>query len=214
MPELLQEAIGIHNLPVTVLLGIMLVYWLLVILGAADADLDAPDLDSEASHGSDNAGLWHSFHRLLHLGEVPLMIVLSVLALFMWIFSVTANYIFNGAPGDRSATIALLYLVPNFFVSLLLTRIVLSPLSGLIRKMQTTETEGEEIIGREAVVISTEVTDQYGQIEISTKGAPLTVNARVAEGRPSIRKGLEVLVFEAGPDDAYYYIRPLQPNSD
>ena len=38
---------------------------------------------------------------------------------------------------------------------------------------------------------------------------PVTVNARVAPGRPSISKGTAVLVYEAGPEAVFYFVRPL-----
>src|SRR6187401_1074695 len=50
MPELLKEAIGLHNLPVTVLLGIMIVYWVLVMIGATDVDMDGPDVHVDGGH--------------------------------------------------------------------------------------------------------------------------------------------------------------------
>ncbi len=248
MPELLKEAFGLHNLPVTVLLGIMIVYWVLVMIGATDVDMDGPDVHVDGGHidashggsdipdghgGSDGgmpfgghtdghghgahsqghgpspSGFWQTCGRLLHLGEVPLMIVLSVLSLFMWAFSITTNYLFNGTPGNRDAFIALLLLVPNLIAGLLFTRVALSPLSKLIRRMQSTESEVEAVLGREATVVSSEVTETFGQIEIAARGMPVTVNARVAPGRPSISKGTAVLVYEAGPEAVFYFVRPL-----
>jgi len=242
MPEIITEAFGLHNLPVTVLLGVMVIYWIMVLIGVADGDMDGADAGGhvdagghlEAGHGADLAdghtmeshggitvgghldghaahqsgGFWQSCGRLLHLGEIPLMIVLSVLSLFMWFFSISANVLFNGEPGSRSAGMALLLLVPNLLVSLLLTRVVLSPLRGVIRRMQTTESEVERVVGREGTVCTGEVTDAFGQIEIPAKGAPVVVNARVAPGRPAIPKGTRVLVYDAAPDALYYLVRP------
>lgn len=242
MPELFKEAIGLHNLPVTVLLGVMIVYWILVMIGATDVDMDGPDVHVEGGHGGADigdghgggdrgmpfgghvdghgghaptqSGFWQTCGRLLHLGEVPLMIVLSVLSLFMWAFSITANYLFNGTPGNRDAFIALLLLVPNLIAGLLFTRVALSPLSKLIRRMQTTESEVETVLGREAIVVSSQVTESFGQIEIAARGMPVTVNARVAAGRPSIPKGTAVLVYEAGPEAVFYFVRPLNPPAE
>ena len=247
MPEIIREAFSLHNLPVTVLLSVMVVYWVLVIIGAADLDMDGADADitgdldaghsadladahsggdagipmgghldghAPAAQGPGHSGFWQTCGRLLHLGEVPLMIVLSVLSLFMWVFSVTANYLFNGTPGNRDAAIALLLLVPNLIAGLLFTRVALSPLGKIIRRMQTTESEVETVIGREGTVISSGVTETFGQIEIAAKGTPLTVNARVAPGGPSLPKGTEVLVYAAGPDHIFYLVRPLHSIDD
>jgi Protein of unknown function (DUF1449) len=162
-------------------------------------------------HGS--SGFWQNCGRLLHLGEIPLMIVLSVLSLFMWFFSISANVLFNGEPGHRSSAMALVLLVPNLIVSLLLTRVILSPLRGVIRRMQSTESEVERVIGREGVVCTGELSDSFGQIEIAAKGVPLVVNARLVPGRPPIPKGTRVLVFESGPGDLYYLVSPAGPDA-
>ena len=249
MPEIFKEAIGLHNLPVTVLLVVMIVYWLMVVIGVVDGDMDGADagadagldvdagadagvhadtghagdfgdvhssqggitvgghLEGHASHGQ-NGGFWQSCGRLLHLGEIPLMIVLSVLSLFMWFFSVTANVLWNGAPGDRSPTVALLLLLPNLLLSLLLTRMVLSPLRSVIKKMQSSESEVEQVLGREGIVCTSELSDSFGQIEIPAKGVPVVVNARLAPGSSPVPRGTPVIVYAAAPDAVYYLVRP------
>lgn len=219
MPEILREALSIHNLPVTIFLGVILVYWLFVMVGVLEADMDgmdihtgdihAGDLDHDVHVGASEGGFWVGCGRFLHLGEVPLMIMMSFLALFMWVISVLSNYHFNGVPGDRSSALALLFLVPNFLVSLLLTRVAVSPLRKVFAAMHKTETEAEKIIGREGRVISAQVDERYGQVEIITSSAPLLVNARTPSGSPPIPKGTPVIVFAAAEDHSHHLVKPL-----
>lgn len=223
MPEILREAIAIHNLPVTVFLGVILLYWLFVMVGFLEADMDGMDLHAGDVHagdlhhdvhvGASEGGFWVGCGRFLHLGEVPLMIMMSFLALFMWVISVLANYYLNGSPGDRSPGLALVLLVPNFLVSLLLTRVAVSPLRKVFAAMHKTETEAEKVIGREGRVISAQVDDRYGQVEIITKSAPLLVNARTAPHGSPIAKGTQVIVFSAAEDHSFYLVKPLSETS-
>ena len=84
------------NLPFTVLLGLIVLYWLLVALGALDvhlfSDVDGDlhhDMHHEADH--DLAG----FTKVLHfvgIGDVPVMVIVSVLGLAMWLCSMLANF--------------------------------------------------------------------------------------------------------------------------
>ena len=214
MNELFQEAFSIHNLPVTVLLGLVLGYWLLVVIGFIDADDSGIDINGDGhadfgDHHSAEGGFWLSAGKFLHLGVVPFMIVVSVLALLMFLFSVLANYYFNGQPGDRSATIALLWLIPNFLVSVIITRIVITPVKKLFASFQDRIEAETKVIGKEGIVTSMQVDRTYGQVEITTDGAPLLLNARVSEGHDAIPKGTSVIVFDISEDHSHYLIRPL-----
>lgn len=210
MTELVSEAIALHNLPATLLLGLIVGYWLLVLLGVADSDTEPMDLDGDGIpdvSGSPN-GLWPTCGRFLYLGQVPLMIVVSFLAVSMWMISMISNYYFNGLPGHRSAGVAVLLLIPNVLVSLVLTRIAAAPFRKLFSAMDKASTEGETVIDREAIVTSAQVDDRYGQVAIVTGAAPLLVNARTAPGDPVLIKGTTVRITSAGADHAFYFVEP------
>lgn len=227
MNEVFQEAISLPNLPATVLLGLVLGYWLLVMVGALDSDMDTPDIgghgdvhvdadvhagaDAHAEiHGEGTLGaLFLRAGRFLHLGQVPFMVVLSILAIFVWFFSVTGNYYLNGTPGHRSHAFALLLLIPNVIVSSLLTRLAVSPFRRLFEAMQRTETESESVVGREGRVVSNHVDASYGQVEVQTNAAPLLINARTGSDQEPLPKGTAVLVFDYAEAKAVYLVRPV-----
>ena len=198
MTELLHEAFSIHNLPVTVLLGLVLCYWLLVVIGFVDADDSGVDFngDGHADFGDHSAegGFWLAAGKFLHLGYVPFMIVASVLALLMFPFSVLGNYYLNPT---RNATIALLLLVPNFLGSALLTRIIVTPIKKLFESFQDRIEADTKIIGKEGVVVSMQVDSTYGQVEVPTNGAPMLLNVRVSSGHTTIPKGTPVIIFDS-----------------
>ncbi len=219
MTELLHESLSLHNLPATVLLGLVLCYWLLVLIGLLDSDMDGVDINGDgipdfADHHSDHfhshqAGFWLSCGRFLHLGTVPLMIVLSVLSLSVWVISVLSNYYFNGEPDTRSSALALAYLVPNLIVSMLITRIVVTPLKKLFAVFQARENSEPRIIGREGIVVSVQIDDRYGQVEVATDGAPLILHARTGIDQPPIPRGTPVVIYETTADHTFHLVRPL-----
>jgi hypothetical protein len=216
MTELLHEAFSIHNLPVTVLLGLVLCYWLLVVVGVMDADEGGVDFngDGHADFGDHSAegGFWLIAGKFLHLGYVPLMIVASVLALLMFTCSILGNYYLNPT---RNATIALLLLVPNFLGSALLTRIIVTPIKKLFENLQDQTASEATVIGKVGVVVSMQVDSTYGQVEVPTGGAPLLLNARVSPGHHALLRGASVIIFDASEDQSHYLVRALEtPNAE
>lgn len=215
-----------HNLPVTVLLGIILLYWLMVLVGALDSDMDTVDIhadtdvhldadahvDGHADVHSDNVlgGLFMRAGRFLRLGQVPLMLVMSILAIFMWPISMLGNYYLNGTADHRSTGFALLMLLPNFIVSALATRMVTAPIAAALKKLSIETDANLPIVGRHGRVQSFQVDQTYGQIEIPTDGAPLLVNARTLDGAAPLPKGTRVIVLEA-TEGHHYLIRALRP---
>ena len=214
-----------HNLPVTVLLGIILLYWLMVLVGAMDSDMDTVDIHADADahfeahvdgHSdvhSDNVlgGLFVRAGRFLRLGQVPLMLVMSILALFMWPISMLGNYYLNGTADHRSTGLALLLLIPNFIISALATRLVTTPIAAGLKKLSLEADANLPIVGRHGRVQSFQVDHTYGQIEIPTDGAPLLVNVRTLDGADPLPKGTHVVVLEA-TEGHHYLIRALRPD--
>ncbi len=214
MSELINEAFSLHNLPASILLATVLIYWLLVILGLADADdvggVDAGvdgGLDSDAGHHGGEGGLLSSAGRFFHLGVIPFMIVLSVMSLFLWGISILANYYLNGEPGARSHLVAIGLLVPNLLVSAVATRLLLAPAKNYFTGLQDKAQAEAIIVGRQGVVISAQVDAHYGQVEIRTQSAPLLLNARTSGETPPIPKGAMVTFIEPAPDHAWYIVR-------
>lgn len=204
------------------LLGLVLGYWLLVIVGVIDAELDGDgDFGGEISdghghghaHGSGGAGMSDGGGRvgrsgLFNFSDVPLTIAGSFVAIFMWLFSVWGNYYFNGSPGNRSLPVAIVLLFPNGLLSLMCARVAVIPFQKLFRAMRNASTESEAIVGREAKVASVSVDERYGQVEVSTNSVPLLVNARTEAGAEALPRGTRVVITAAAEDGSYYFVRP------
>ncbi len=215
MPSIVSESFSLHNLPVTLVFCGVLLYWLLVILGlAGDDDAAGGDADVDAADSGDSGGsggMWVAAGRYFGFGQVPLMVLVSFLAVFMWTFSVLANYYFNGEPGARSAGTALLLLVPNLVVSLVLTRIATLPFVKFFAAMNDSTSEAEAVAGRLGRVVSAQVDERYGQVEIRGSGAPVLVNARTPAGAVPIARGT-IVRLHPGPDAATFHL--VEPAPD
>lgn len=217
MIALFLEAIAPCNLPFTALLGMVIGYWLLVSLGALDFDLDIIDFDlGEVGDAGDlgdtpagpinTGGAWLTIGNFIGFGRVPLVVWGTFFVLFLWAGAMLLNHYFNPI---KSMLMAGLLLMPNLIGSLIFTRIAVWPLGKVFAAMAEAQAEVEKVVGRDAVVVSVEVDETYGQIEISNAGAPVRVNARVKPGDAPISRGTGIRIEEAGPDSLYYYVKRL-----
>lgn len=211
MLELFQAAISPHQVLLTLLLALVVCYWLLVILGAMDFDTDIPDadldLDSDghhAHHGMSTGGVWLTAGRFLGFSQVPLVVWGSFMVLFLWFGSLVLNQVWNPSHSTLQAFILLL---PNLIISLVITKLVTIPVAKLFKAMADADTEAEEVIGRTGVVCSMEADETYGQLEITANGAPLLINVRTEDG--TLVKGTQAKITAAGPDNAFYFIESL-----
>ena len=213
MFELFQVSISPNQILLTLLLGLVVCYWLLVILGALDFDTDIPDdfgdVDSDAHHGHgvNTGGVWLTAGRLFGFSQVPIIVWLSFMILFMWFVSLVLNQKWNA---EADTLRALLLVLPNFAISAIATKLVTLPIAKLFKAMTDADTEAEEVIGRTGTVCSMEADERYGQLEIAGNGAPLLINVRTQPGAPALPKGTQAQVTTAGPDNAFYFIESLK----
>lgn len=209
MFELFQAAISPHQVLLTLLLALVVCYWLLVILGALDFETDLPDDlgdgDGEVHHGHgvNTGGAWLTAGRFFGFSQVPIVVWLSFMILFMWFHSLVLNQMWN--PADSTLQ-ALVLLLPNLVASLVVTKLVTIPVAKLFKAMADADTEAEEVIGRTGTVCSMEADESYGQLEITANGAPLLINVRTQPGAAALQKGQQAKVTAAGPDNAFYFI--------
>jgi hypothetical protein len=198
MREVLAEAISLVNLPFTVLLGLFMLYWLLVSLGALDdseSDLDG-DLDGDAD-GDFAGGVLH----FINLGEAPLMVALSIFSLCLWACSMIANHYFT----DHKLPLALAFLLPNLILSAVVTRYVTLPLRPVFRLMRAHEAEPKSLVGEVGRIVTSSATESFGQAEIERNGAPLLVMVRTESG-VTLPRGTKVVIFGEDTERDLYHV--------
>lgn len=227
MGEIIHEALLIYNLPITLLLGLSVCYWLSVCFGLLDvgsfdadldvhADLDAgidthmdaghTDVDAHA-HGEVGGGAMMALARFVNIHEVPLMVVLSIQFVFMWMIGLISNHYLN--PGE-SVLIGGGMLVGNLLVSAVLTRLVTAPLKPLMRGLKKEWDDAGPIIGNTGTVKTAEVSESFGQVEVVRQGAPTLCNARVPEGAEPIRRGETALVIDYNTETQTCIVKRLE----
>jgi len=216
MSELLDVALMPANLVFTVLLGLVLLYWIMVILGAldfdfldidfdTDGDVDV-DMDADADMDIQGGGVLRSVLEFFYVGEIPVMVLVSVFALCLWVISVLANYYINP---KGSLLLSLPILAGNLIVSCMLVKIMAVPLRKLFKSLEADPNATRNVMGRICKIVTTEVTNgRIGQGEIQSKGAPVLLNV-MAESDHVFHKDDEALIVGQNKETGVYIIAPV-----
>ena len=207
MIQFFHESVNYVNLPVTTLMIMTLLYWVMVMVGvfgfdSFDFDFDAsPDVDIDAGFGIDastgldaapattlgggssatgNDGFLRAVFEFFYLGEVPIVIIGTFFMLFFWISTFVSNHFFNM---DQSFLRSMLWLSPNLLISLVCTRISMIPFAMLFRKPPPENIRREEMYGLVGLITTSEVTETFGQMEIKLENEPeMRINVRTNPG--------------------------------
>jgi hypothetical protein len=209
--ELWEQAILSYNLPLTVLLGLMVLFWIFTMLGAVG--MDALDFDFDADVDGNIGDVPAAMLRVVNAGLIPVTVVLSILALLMWVAMMVLNFYFN--PG-QSWLLALGYLFASFISAVAGTKILTQPLVPLMKRLKASETVAP-VIGQIGVVKSIEMDSTYGQVEVQRLGgAPAIINAKLGEDSSPITRGTQVAILSMDEKSGVYLARaiPSTPQID
>ncbi|MCM8856517.1 MAG: hypothetical protein LC541_13900 [Candidatus Thiodiazotropha sp.] len=183
----------------TVILGIMLVFWLFAIVGMLDIDLIPTDVDEGLFEPDVNfEGDIPGFVGLLHtlgLTGVPFTLVISIIALIGFTLSyVISTYLLIplGSTLIRYAA-GTLVLVGGLAVAIPITAKLIKPMKPLFVKHFAPS--NKDFIGYICTVSSSKVNTTFGIGIVETGGSPLQINIR-ADEQQAFKKGMAVRIAD------------------
>lgn len=206
MEQFILNCLAWPSFPATVLLGLVCLYWLLMMLGAVDLDfLDIDvdlDMDMDVDVGGNPSILQFGFlpFKWLNIGSVPTMLWISVFSLFAWMVSRLWN-----SPLPHSSfewTTDIIAITRDFGIAALFTKAATQPLRGKFDPVEPNKSE--DLVGKLCTVTTSEVTEVFGEADLATDGAPLKLKVR--NSREEISKGDTVLIVDFQPDDNLYFV--------
>ncbi len=209
MSEFIDAILSPINFAFTVLLGCFLFYWAIVMIGAVDMDAFDVDLDidTDVDGGAGSGGLPDTMlgvFKFLNVGEVPLMILLSVFVLMMWALGVLSHMLI----GVWSVGVQLLALIPMTIVALLLTKVLTQPVRRIFARLDQDASAGSvAVLGQRCHVISVTADHRHGQAQIETGAAPIKINVKTPADGVILRRGDEAVVVTDRDDKGVYIIR-------
>ena len=213
--ELFQQALSPVNLPFTILLALVLLYWATVFIGVldldfldfevdahADVDVDADvHVDADADGGGGfSAGWLAGVLSFFHIGAVPFMVFFSMLALSLWAFSILGNHFF----GEKYAGFAALFLIPNIALSLLAAKLLTWPFKGSYQRMNRQGIAKRDLVGKMCKVTTAVSPGAIGQAELSFDEQNFLLKIRTEE--ETIPKGEQALIIEYDPEKDFFLV--------
>lgn len=210
--SLLTAATAFPTAIYTVLLGVVLVYWLLAIIGMVDFESSGIDLDIEAHADAsvDDMGTIASYVVAFGLHGVPFSIVVSLLVLVGWTLSFLAGVtVLAWVPTDiLKWLVGLVVLVVAFALSIVITARLVRPLRGLF--VHHTAQSNASLVGQTCRVLTGTVDERQGRAEVAQRGA--SINIRVWSPSPnSLKRGDTALITEYDAGTHRYLVMPLPP---
>lgn len=208
MEQLLAVASQFPTVIYSTLLGIVVVYWIIGMLGLIDLDFSGDidlDMDSDVSVGG-LTGLMLTFG----FTGVPFSLVFSIIILLCWLISFYLQfYVLTLLPDGW-----LYYLVGAastfivFLVSLPITAVVVRPLKGLFKSVETATSQN--LVGKEATVATGTVSETFGQARVFNDGAEFLLDVR-CDPEHIVKMGDKVLVIKYMQESHAYIVAPYSP---
>ncbi len=210
MNELWEQATQTYNLPLTIGLIICCVYWLVSTIGIFDFDTDVDvdvDIDADMDVNSGSSGLFSSILSFVNASEVPLMLILTLINVYMWAIAMLTNHVLNP---ENISWLALVLFGLNFIISVILTRYTTKPLAPLFVSLQDDTEKALPLVGQTGKVKSRVIDHKYGQVEIPRdKDSPALINCKLSETDQPMVRGEDVLVVKYEESSQRYIVRSL-----
>jgi hypothetical protein len=215
MTELLQASTRFPTVVFTIALGIALVYWLFVLLGALDLDLlggGHHDLDLGGGHevggggdaggdadagDVDGGGVWHS----LGLGAVPITISVSMIVLVCWCASLLSTTYIAGDSSWIRIILFPLVIIVAFPVASLLVR----PLAPVFKIR-----EGKfnaDYVGSLCTITTNSVDAGFGFANIEDGHSLVQIAVR-CDKPGKLARGDKALIIEFDPERRTFVVEP------
>lgn len=205
MTEFLQASLSYPAVLFTGLLSLMLIYWLLVILGAVgldvlggaeDIDLDLEGVELGASD-IDAPAAWS-------LKRVPLTVALSLIAFWGWLFTHLGAHYLLPLSGLSRAVSGTLLLVVASLLAFVITRLLTVPLAPLFQTHHATSRS--DLVGRVLTVRTGRVDRGYGQGLLDEDAHALLLEIR-CDAERELKRGQRVMIISI--EDDVYEVEPM-----
>lgn len=223
MNELFEASLRFPTVIFTIGLGIALVYWLFVLLGALDIDILGGDAAAGAGKGGMEAlkgvkglagggehdgladghhgGIWDT----LGIAAVPITVSFSAIMLLGWVISVLGMRHAPSAVGDLGGWLAAIMLLFTLVVSVVIAGFMLRPL-GKVFEAQPGKSN-QDYVGHTCTITTGRVDNDFGQATVEDGGTVLVIPVR-CDKPGALGRGHKALIIDFDRAREAYLVEP------
>ncbi len=182
----------------TVVLAILLIYWLLSIIGLVDLgdnlEIDVAHHEMPADHHEAGLHALAGYLVAMGLGGVPLSIAVTALTFFTWLFTALLHeYVVALVPttllqvllGAGALLLAAALAIP-------VSAQLIKPLRGLFVKHQARS--NSSLVGLNCRIVTQSVDEKFGRAEVSDRGVSLNIRVWARTPNPLARNSIAVIL--------------------
>lgn len=199
MGDFMGAVTGYPTAIYTVLLGVVVIYWVLAMLGMVDIEHSGLDVDvgvhTHADGDANDIGHLASFVVAFGLNGVPFSVAVSLLVLVSWtVCCLGGEWLLPLVPTLPLQLLAgTVLLVASAVIAIPVTAVAIRPLRGLF--VSHTAVSNAALVGQSCRVVTGVVNEKDGRAEVARRGASL--NIRVWATVPnSLKRGSQALILE------------------
>lgn len=193
----------------TVLLGVVVLYWILALFGLVDFEHGSLGLDGHHDIGvhadGDRLSTIASYVVAFGLQGVPFSVVVSLLTLIAWVCTgLFAQYLLPWVPTQAlRALVGLGVLLFAMVPAIVLTAWVVKPMRGLF--VQHFARSNQSLVGLYCRVTTLNVSETFGQAEASDGHGSFNIRIRATEPN-SLGKGARALITDYDESSQRYRV--------
>ncbi|WP_460531546.1 hypothetical protein [Flindersiella endophytica] len=226
MEKLLDASFSFPAVIFSVAMILVIVYWLIVLIGALDIDLLDPEIgtdigagtdagtDADADSGTGIAGLISG----IGLGGVPVTVSLSLLVAFAWFAGLAGTVVLRGT-GVGTVVLILIgvaIVVGALVVGWMAARVLVLPLRRLFPDDKAPSRH--DFVGKLCLIKTSRVDTGFGQAEVTAAdGSTALIQVRrhaADEPQELLATGSAALIFEYDIDGEFFWVTPYDQSLD
>ncbi len=195
----------------TVLIGVLIVFWLLAILGALDHDHIGPDWLSDHNHDG-HPDATPDLIVAMGFANLPFSVVVSSISFFWWTLCLLAHqFVAPWIPLPLWLT-GTVILLGSLFLALPFASVSVKPLKPVFAQRGNNAT-APQVVGLPCKVTTMSVDEKFGQAEVSfEQGAPLMI--RVWARTPNtLTRGSTALIIHFDQVAQRYEVEAYTPTN-
>lgn len=209
MGNFMDAVTGYPTAIYTVLLGVVVIYWVLAVAGMVDIEHSGIDVDvqTHADGDTSDVGQLASYVVAFGLNGVPFSVAVSLLVLVSWTLScLGGEWLLPLVPTLPLKLLAgTVLLVASAAIAIPLAAVAIRPLRGLF--VSHTAVSNAALVGQACRVVTGVVNEKDGRAEVARRGASL--NIRVWAPTPNtLKRGSQALILEYDEVAGRYLIAP------